>query len=582
MKQFFGAFLGSLFAAVFIFFMFIFLIVIATPSEEAFKIENNSILKINLTGEITDQETENPLKALNFLTGEKSDQLNLNDLLKTISAAKSDEKIDGIVLYAEGFNAGYATLREVRNALIDFQESGKYIWSYGDLYTQKAYYLCSVSDSIFINRSGLVEWSGIGYSSTYLKDGLDKLGVKAELIRGSNNKFKSAGEPYIKSEMSDENRLQVRAFIGDIWKTMTDDIAKDGRLTSEELNALANESPIYSAKEARKRKLVDAVVFEDEFLKALSGEDIIDPDDINFVSFGDYQSVKPSNISKSKDRIAIIFAEGEINMGKSSEGSMGAETMVKAIRDVRSSDKIKAVVLRINSPGGSALASDLMWRELTLLAKEKPLIVSMGNLAASGGYYIAAPADSILVSPSTITGSIGVFGLFFTAEELMHEKLGLRSYGEGTNTYSNFGQIDRDLTPAERAIVQAQVDETYGQFLGIVAKGRNLDSLFVDEIAQGRVWSGEDAIENGLADAYGELNDAIAIAAAKAGLEEYRISEYPKQKTAEELIQELFGMSASSAIESELGPIAPAYHYWNRIKNMQGVQARMESDFQIR
>lgn len=551
--------------------------------EPEIKIEKNSVLHLTLSGQINERSFDNPLSSFDFVSMSSESSMGLNDLVAALKHAKTDENIDGIYLDFGWYSGGFSTLKRLRDALIDFKESGKFIYCYQEVYSQRDYFLASTADSIFLNPTGGMEWRGIGTQVIYYTKALKQFGVEPQIIRGSNNKFKSAVEPYLTEQMSDANRLQLSTLLNDVWNFTTQAVGESRGISSQDLKDYANQAPMQTAKEALSKKLIDVVGYEDEFLAAYKARTHTEEDDdVKEVSLSKYLKTLPSN-GTAKDKIAVIYAEGQIIDGHADDLQVDSDRFVKAIRKARTNDKIKAVVLRVNSPGGSALASDIIWRELTLLKKEKPLIVSMGDLAASGGYYISAPGDTVLAEPTTITGSIGVFGMFFTAGELLENKLGLVFEDVKTSKFADMPAMNRPLNEDEKNFYQKNVDRTYGKFLSRVVNGRGLDSLYVDSIGQGRVWTGSRAVELGLVDALGNLDDALSIAADKAGVEEYRLVEYPEfEDPIKKIIQELTGSQVKNELRGT--PLEKSYDIYQKSKDMvknQGVLMRMEYEIEL-
>ncbi len=551
--------------------------------EPEIKIEKNSVLHLTLSGQINERSFDNPLSSFDFVSMSSESSMGLNDLVAALKHAKTDENIEGIYLDFGWYSGGFSTLKRLRDALIDFKESGKFIYCYQEVYSQRDYFLASTADSIFLNPTGGMEWRGLGTQVIYYTKALKQFGVEPQIIRGSNNKFKSAVEPYLTEQMSDANRLQLSTLLNDVWNFTTQAVGESRGISSQELQDYANQAPMQTAKEALSKKLVDVVGYEDEFLAAYKARTHTEEDDdVKEVSLSKYLKTLPSN-GTAKDKIAVIYAEGQIIDGHADDLQVDSDRFVKAIRKARTNDKIKAVVLRVNSPGGSALASDIIWRELTLLKKEKPLIVSMGDLAASGGYYISAPGDTVLAEPTTITGSIGVFGMFFTAGELLENKLGLVFEDVKTSKFADMPAMNRPLNEDEKNFYQKNVDRTYGKFLSRIVNGRSLDSLYVDSIGQGRVWTGSRAVELGLVDALGNLDDALSIAADKAGVEEYRLVEYPEfEDPIKRIIQELTGSQVKNELRGT--PLEKSYDIYQKSKDMvknQGVLMRMEYEIEL-
>jgi protease-4 len=500
--------------------------------------------------------------------------IGLDDIISSLKKAKTDINIKGIYLEISDPKAGFATLEEVRNALLDFKTSGKFIYSYSECYSQKAYYLASTASKLYLNPQGALEIKGLSSQIMFFKKMLEKLDMEVQIFR--HGKFKSAIEPFMLDKMSDANRSQVEIYLGSLWGHMIEGIGKSRNITVDEINNMANNLSIRNPEDALKYKLVDELTYEDEVLSAIRKNiQIHETDKINFASLEDYSDFA-TDTKVSKDKIAVIYAVGEIESGDGSDEKIGSVRIAKAIRDARLDKNIKAIVLRVNSPGGSALASDVIWRETVLAQKTKPFIVSMGDVAASGGYYISCAADRIFAQPNTITGSIGVFGMIPNAQKALSEKLGITIDTVNTNKHSDVGTILRGATPVEYQYIQQSVEHIYDIFISKVALGRKTSKNSIDSIGQGRVWSGADAIKINLVDELGGINDAIAYAAKQAKLTNYKLVNLPKQR---DPIQELLGNTTDEietrTMKSNLGE---QYIYVKQIKNvlqLKGVQARL-------
>jgi len=554
-----------------------------SSADKPVEVKDNSILYLTFDETIVDRAVDNPFSNLNFGPFASAKQLGLNDILKAIENAKEDPKIKGIYIQAVSVSAGGATVEEIRDALIDFKESGKFIISYSDIYSQKAYYLASVSDNIYMNPEGGMEWMGLRGEVMFYKNALEKLGIEPQIIR--HGKFKSAVEPFMLDKMSDANREQMLTFMGSIWNHWVKGVSESRNISVEELNRYADEMLISNAKRSVEYGLIDSLIYKDELIDKLKKlTETKDKDDLTTITLAKYIKA-PSPIKKkglAKNKIAVVYAQGEINMGEGQDGTIGSETISKAIREARRDSSIKAIVFRVNSPGGSALASEVIWREVVLAKQTKPVIISMGDLAASGGYYIAAPGDVILASPTTLTGSIGVFGMYFSVKEGMNKKLGLTVDVVKTNKYSDFGSMYRPLTAEERAISQQGVEDIYQTFIGHVAEGRGITKDEVDAIGQGRVWSGANAMDIKLVDEFGGLKRAIAIAAEKAGVEEYRVVDLPKQKDPiQALMEDLSGNAKMMILGDEFVYIYKQYQQVTNMVKNQGVQARMPFEVEM-
>jgi len=517
------------------------------------------------------------------IDGDKS--IGLNDILANIKKAKTDPDIKGIYLEESNVPIGQATAEEIRNALIDFKKSGKFIVAYSEIYTQGFYYLASVADKVYINPKGIFLFHGFSQEIPFLKGALDKLGIEAQIIKVGT--YKSAVEPLFLTKMSPANRLQVNSYLGSLYDHFLSGISASRNINRDSLFNYANELKVRFPEDALKYKLVDGLKYKDEVLADLKQRTGTDKKgDLKSVELGEYtksETKKDDSKKASKNRIAIVYASGEINGGDGGDNSIGSERVSKALREARQNDKVKAVVFRVNSPGGSSLASDVIWREVMLTKKVKPIIVSMGDYAASGGYYISCAADSIFAEPNTLTGSIGIFAILPNMQKLFNDKLGVTFDGVKTGKYADLGNISRPLSPEEKAILQSQVDHGYDDFTKAVATGRHKTQAYINSIGQGRVWTGEQAIKNGLVDRLGNISDAIKSAAKEAKIKNYKLVAYPEQKS----IFNRFGAGLSAEmkmhfVKSELGD---NFKYYEQIKDvtqmMRTPQARLPYDIVI-
>lgn len=560
----------------------IFSIVATSGDSKEVKLDEPHVLRLELNGEIQDRVEEMPFD-LSEITGQDVNILGLNDILANIKKAKTDENIKGIYIEIGMISAGFATREEIRNALLDFKESGKFITTYSEIYTQGSYYLASVADYICMYPEGGMELRGLNSTIPFFTNALKKMGIEPQVIR--HGKFKSAVEPFMLTEMSDENREQIETYMGSIWEHFLKNVASDRELTRDRLNEMAENLEIQTTEDAVRLGLVDSLFYRDQFQNHLANlMEQENYDDINFVSLKKYNKVKNENARDKfkKEKVAVIYAQGEIQSGEGSETVIGSERISKAIRKARKDEKVKAIVLRVNSPGGSALASDVIWREMKLANEEKPVVVSMGDVAASGGYYIACASDKIYASPNTITGSIGVFGIMPNIEELMTDKIGITFDNVKTNKFADLGSVNRPLTQEEYDIIQKGVVDVYNTFTSKVAEGRDMSQENVDDIGQGRVWSGTNAMDINLIDEYGGLEAAVAGAAELAELEDYRIYELPEQKDPfQELLEQLEEDMQTSWIKYQLGDQYKYYKTIQDIKHLKGVQARMPYQFVI-
>jgi len=565
------------------------ILIASAGSDKGTHVDANSVLHISFNGTIPERTPNNPLSGLPFLGLGDNKDVGLNDILADIKKAKTDDNIRGIFLDESYIESQQATVEEIRNALIDFKKSGKFIIAYGEVYTQSFYYLASVADKIYINPKGIFEFKGFSSQITFLKGALDKLGIEAQIIKVGT--YKSAVEPLFLTKMSDANRLQVTSYLGSLYDHFLTNIGASRHINKDSLFNYANTLAVQFPEDALKYKLVDGLKYKDEILdelRARTGTDkkaTVPSVELKDYAKSDADKDDDSNDknSSSKNRIAIIYASGEITGGDGDDNTIGSERISKALRKARLDDKVKAVVLRVNSPGGSSLASDVMWREVMLTKKVKPIIVSMGDLAASGGYYISCAADSIIAEPNTITGSIGIFAILPNMQKLFNDKLGITFDGVTTGKYADLGDISKPLSPDERAILQNQVNHGYDDFTKAVAAGRHKTQAYINSIGQGRVWTGAQAVKIGLVDRLGNINDAVLSAAKMAKLSDYRLVEYPEQKSILDKFGSNFNVEMKTrAIKSELGE---NYKYYEEIKGvtqmMRTPQTRLPYDIVI-
>lgn len=570
MNSFLKSYLAALLAAFTLVGMgFVFLLSMGSSKDNS--IADESILRINFEGQMRDFVPRSDFTLFGSLL--EPSYLSMEQIVFNIEKATSDSKIEAIYLDLGAFSAGTPQLKEIREALKRFQAEGKEVYAYATIMTRQSYYLGSAADHLWLSPTGVMEWTGLASSYTYMKGAFDKLGVKINLIRGSDNAYKSAGEPFIADTMSAANREQISSYLNSAWSSTLTDLEADGRVTAEFLDAIADSGILIRPEAALSYGMVDELLYEDEMMERLSW---VDENDNRFVSLKRYnREINPER--SNLDRVAVIYAEGQVVLGESNIENMGSSTIVQSLREARNNDRIKAVVLRINSPGGVSLAGDAMWREVELLCETKPVVVSMGNVAASAGYQIAAPADTIIAYPQTITGSIGVFMMFPTASKLMREELGISLQTVKTNEFGDFGSFDRELTEAEYAALQENVDHFYDHFKDQVANGRSLDRTFVDSIARGRVWTGEQAMGNGLVDLHGGLIEAIRIAGVMGGIDGTPgVSSYPiLEDPLVELLNSMSAEQAESEMEAQLGPLAPIYQEWKDVQKMMGMQKRL-------
>lgn len=543
-------------------------------------VEPNTVLHMEFNGQIGDRS----YSEFDPSTFQVLDQFGLVDILDGIEMAKNDPKIKGIFLNCDNIAAGMAIVKEIREALADFQNSGKFLVAYHENFSQKAYYLSSVANEFYVFPSGMLEFMGLGAEIVFVKGALEKLEVEMQIIRGSNNKFKSAVEPLLYDQMSEANRLQTEKYVNALWDEMTGAIAKSRNMKVSYLNQIADSVFIRKSGDAVKYKMADKVMYYDEVLTLLADKaGTLAGEEVTLLSFKKYALKKckeEETLNKMTTKnIAVIFAEGEIVDGDGELTSIGGASLSAQIREARLDENIKAVVLRVNSPGGSALASDIIWREVVLTKKVKPMIVSMGNIAASGGYYIACAADKIFAQPNTITGSIGVFGIIPYTGDMFKNKLGVTFDRVQTNAHSVLS-INKRLTEEELKLIQQGVDDIYDDFISKVGEGRGIPKAQIDSIGQGRVWAGRDAMEIGLIDSFGGLKDAIKYAALKAEIDEKNIAirYFPARKDNPlmELIESFEEFENQGQVRSHLElQLMEMYSYLKTIGTTEQIQARL-------
>ena len=578
-----GFFLSCLIVSILSMLMFAAMIA-SVGSSNMVSVKDNSILKLELQKPIQEQAEENPFD----MFGDEFSQyyqssIGLDDILTCIKSAAKDPKIKGIYINTGSVSAAPATLKEVHDALVEFKESGKFIYAYSDSYTQGAYYLSSMADTVTMSSTGIIEFKGMALQVMFYKGLLDKLDVDMQVIR--HGKFKSAVEPYLMDKMSEANREQMTLLANTLWNTMLDDMAKSRNIDKDQLNQIADGLFIGTATKAVENKLVDKTCYKSDVaqdLKKLAG--VADDKDLNITNLAEYRKAVKAETNSAKDEIAVIYAVGQITGGKSGDDSMGSETMVKLIRDAYTSENVKAIVLRVNSPGGDGTASDIIWHEIEQAKKAgKVVVTSMGDYAASGGYYISCNSNYIIAQPNTLTGSIGVFGMIPSFQRALKNKLGVTVDGVTTNKHSDAVGTMRPLNAEETAVFQEFIDDFYGVFTQRVADGRGMEQSAVDEIGQGHVWAGADALKIGLVDALGNFDDAVAKAAELANLEGYKLTYYPKKKDFwTKLMEKSSGdNNIQAVIRQELGDQYYIYQGLKQLQNAEGVQALMPLQIQF-
>ncbi len=580
----FASMLGMVLAIIVLFFLFVGIVSVMVSSldnNKAVKIPGNSILEIRLDDPVTERTPSNPFKNFDFANMQSHNQPGLFDIIKNLDKAAKDPNINGIFLSVADIQCRNATTEEIRNALIRFKESKKFIIAYAEYYSQNSYYLASVADKIYLHPEGVVEFKGYYTELMFFKNMFAKLEVEPQVIR--HGKYKSFAEPFINEKMSNENRAQIKEFVDDSWNHTVEGIAKARKKNVDDLQQIARELKVQNANDALEYGLVDKLAYEDEITSELKKQaGVKGKGKLKLVSLNKYNRVPEKHDGYVKEKIAVIFATGTISSGKGDEESIGSETTSQAIRKAREDENIKAIVFRVNSPGGSALASDVIWREITLAQKAKPVVVSMGDLAASGGYYISCSANTIVAQPNTITGSIGVIGILLNMKNLLNNKLGITTDTYKTGEFSDLGNPTRPLSSAEKQIIQNSIAKIYDTFTSHVAEGRKMRQSEVDSLGEGRVWSGEDALQSGLVDTLGNLNDAIKIAAKLAKVSKYRITELPEQKDAlQEILSQLNEEVSFSNLKNVFGANAKYFKEIKEILKMQGIQMRMPFDVSV-
>lgn len=584
-RAFFSSCLGA-FVAMSVFFVFFLIVMISfigtMSTEEETKIASNSILHLKLDVEFSEREKENPFEGIPIL-GSDDINIGLIELKHAIRNAKDDSKVNGILLQVSYPMTGFATLKEIREAMLDFRGGGKWIVAYSEVMSEGAYYLASAADQVYIHPEGEVEFDGLVVEIGFYKRLFDKLEIKPEVFRVGN--FKSAVEPFLLEKMSDENRLQLTELIGSVHEQMLTDVASSRDIPKEQLRSIATNMEVRNAQQAKERGLVDDLLYYDQLLDELKKRNGIAEDKkLSFTNYKKY-SKSFSKYKSSKNEIAIIVAEGTIIPGNSSQDqqTIGSETFAKEIRRAREDDDVKAIVMRINSPGGEFRSSDIIWRELKLAAEVKPVIASMGDYAASGGYYMAMACDTIVAQPQTITGSIGIFGVLFDMSGFLGNKLGITFDEVRTGNFGESFTVTRSLTQAEKNIWQKKLDDHYATFRKKAADGRNTSVDEIEKVASGRVWTGEQALANKLVDVLGNFDDAIMIAAKKANIEgDYKVRYYPEQiPFFDNLLNQLEENASAKYLKATWGEQYFLFNQLNQVNELKGVQARIPFELSI-
>ena len=551
--------------------------VMMVSGDKTTSITDNSVLVLKAGVNIPDKGSKNPYSGIDIINMTVTPAPGLNEILQNLKKAASDDKVKGVLIENGMIPPGWATTEELRDGLKKFRESGKFVIAWSDyLMIQEGYYLSAAADKIYINPSSTVDFKGLSGEILFYKKALEKLGVEVQVIR--HGKFKGAVEPYILDRLSAENREQILTYVGSIWSHVLNNISADRGIPVEKLNSIADNLTGYVAQGAFESGLVDGLLYHDQLIDTLKVRSGLTPDDkIALVPMHKYTKVPESKKTPfQKNKISVVYASGSIVNGKGNENNIGGDAFRDVIRKERKDSTVKAIVLRVNSRGGSAIASDMIWRELELAAKDKPVAISMGNYAASGGYFLAAPGTKVMANPTTITGSIGVFGLIPNTGKLMEQKLGVTYETVETNSNSDFPSVYRSMNTVEKEAMQRSIEVIYSDFVNKVSAGRKMTFNEVDSIAQGRVWSGSDAMRIGLVDSFGGLTDAVAEAGRLAGLEAWSLRELPVSEDPFLKMISQFGAEIKNRIlKNELGEFERIFDDLREIRDFSGIQARL-------
>lgn len=589
MKQFLKFFLASTLGTLVSLFIIVLIVMgmiasmLTFSQKDETEVTEKTILELRFDTPITDRAPSNPFAGFNWQKMENDQPAGLDEIIKNIRKASHDEKIAGLMLNLTDVAAAPATIEEIRNELLRFKESGKFVVAYGEAYSQRAYYLATAADQIFLQPEGSIDFKGLYTQIMFFKNLFEKVGVEAQIIR--HGKFKSAVEPFMLDKMSEANREQTSRFIGSIWENMIDQMALGRKMEAVRMNQIADSLIAEDATSALSSGLIDGMKYYDEVTSDLKSRiGVMSDDSLNLLPFADYFTAKDPEKTKTirSKKIAIVYAIGEIESGEGNDQTIGSDRIAAAIREARVDEKVKAIVLRVNSPGGSALASDVIWREVKLAREVKPVVASFGDVAASGGYYIACGADTIMAMPNTITGSIGVFGMIPNIGKVVTEKIGITFDEVKTNQNSDYISLVKPLTPYQRNFIQQGVEKVYDTFISHVAEGRGMTKAEVDSIGQGRVWSGVDAKKIGLIDLFGSLDDAVKLAATMAKIDEYRVVNLPEMT---DPFKEIFGKmgngDADALISKNFGEYGRAILTLKKLAKAESIQARMPMDIII-
>lgn len=578
--------LGTFMAFILMLIVFVLILMAAAFSgEDKVSVKDNSILHIQLNEEIVERGNEHGGQ-FDPSTFQTKKSIGLDHFIADLEYAKTDSKIQGVFLEIGDFAAAPSTIYDLRKAIRDFKSSGKWIVAYAENYSQGGYYVASAANEVYMYPTGTFDWRGMHTEIMFYKQMLDKLEIEAQVIRGPNNKFKSAVEPFMYDHMSPENKEQIATFVGDIWRTMLEGIAADRGVTVDFLNQAADSLTFRRVEKVKEAGLLNGLSYRDEvisLMKTKVGLDAQATENFHLIAMDDYHSTANTEV-ESDTKIAVVYAVGAIESGEGDDETIGSDRIAKALRDARLNEKVKAIVLRVNSPGGSALASDVIWRETQLIRDSgKPFVVSMGDYAASGGYYIACNANKIYANPTTITGSIGVFGVIPNMQKFFNNKLGLTFDSYETNPHADMISVTKPFDEVEMKAMQDIIADIYDDFTSKVATGRGKTQAEVDSIGQGRVWSGEDAKNLGLVDEMGGLNDAIKSAAQLAGLTDYELINYPKLiDPIQALVNDITGQKEASVLQEIFGDHYFIFENVKSIQKMKGPQARLPFVMEIR
>lgn len=576
-----GKFLGRVFAVIVGLFLFTILFIViglsivgSTGESESVDIKENTVLKLDLNRPIYEKSYDNPFGNLPISSG-RAGGYGLVNIRTVLESAAKNEKIKAIYLKINIAHTDYASLQELRGDLLAFKKSGKKIYAYSEYFSEGAYYLASVSDRLYLPNTGYLEFNGLSYNVTFFKGTLDKLDIKAEIFKAGN--YKSAVEPFFLEEMSAANKEQSLSFITSLYSKIISDVAASRKIEEGKLKHISDSMLVHNAYDAKKYGLVDDLLYRDQVEEVIKKDLKIEK--LNVVGFDKYEKSLTEADKIKGSKVAVIIASGEIVMGRGKDDEIGANAVIDQLKKAREDADVKSIVLRINSPGGSSLASDLIWREIVITKQKKPVVASMSDLAASGGYYMAMPCNYIFAQANTITGSIGVFGMWFNVKKFFNNKLGITTDGVKTGVFSDLGSPSRELTDFERKVIQAEVDSTYKDFVAKAASGRKKTSAEIEKVASGRVWTGSQALEIGLVDKLGGLSDAIKYAAQLANIKEYSVAYIPDSEGFVKDLIKSFSDEGENEVEEklkkDLGELYPYFVYLQKIKSREGMQARM-------